>query len=403
MAFKHGKGTVVKLDDLAGALQDISAFLTDFNYDPKTDRPETQTFGKLGKKHEVTGLREVQMSFTGFLQLVSGTKLHGKTTRILHDAFPLTGFLNKVSLKRDIDTPETQTFGDTWKRHYPGSKGLMSADLSFSGLFDSGAAAVDQAWRASLGVDPPGFTIMDVAANGFAIGNLVEMLQSVQGSYSMKSSENSLVTVDGSFMSDDVFDLGVSLHDLVAETGVPPVNYAGVDWTDVTTTSGWVAHLHISAFTGTNIVIKLQDSADNATFADLAGGTFTSAVGVGAQRLEGAQGATVRRYVRAVAFSGTFTSVTFAVTFSRRGFIAATAGTHKHFCGLLTFGMPLIGAGSLGATTTFEYGPEGSASGSRRLTGECVLTDYSIDTDENGVSKLSGTLTNDGAITENTY
>lgn len=93
-------------------------------------------------------------------------------------------------------------------------------------------------------------------------------------------------------------------------------NGTGVDFTTVSTALGWQAYLHVLALTGTNVVITLQDSADNATFNNLTGGAFASATAVGAQRLEGGRTATVRRYLRVVS-SGTFTSATFGVSFVR--------------------------------------------------------------------------------------
>jgi hypothetical protein len=75
---------------------------------------------------------------------------------------------------------------------------------------------------------------------------------------------------------------------------------------------GAQAYLHVFAFTGTSVTIKIQDSADNATFADLTGGTFTLVTGVGPQRIITGRTQTVRRYLRVIT-SGTFSNVVFAV------------------------------------------------------------------------------------------
>jgi hypothetical protein len=79
---------------------------------------------------------------------------------------------------------------------------------------------------------------------------------------------------------------------------------------------GAQCYLQVFAFTGTDVTIKVQDSADNATFADVAGMTFTAVTtGPGTQRIATASGATIRRYLRAVTTTtGGFTSCTFAVT-----------------------------------------------------------------------------------------
>lgn len=92
---------------------------------------------------------------------------------------------------------------------------------------------------------------------------------------------------------------------------------ASVDHTDAETEFGWQAMLHVTALTGTNVVVTLQDSADDSSFDNLTGGAFTSVTSAPAwERLEGGRTATVRRYVRAVT-SGTFTSATFLVVFTR--------------------------------------------------------------------------------------
>lgn len=99
-------------------------------------------------------------------------------------------------------------------------------------------------------------------------------------------------------------------------------NGTGLDLgsTPVSYSFGWSAFLHVTAFTGTSITIKIQDSADNATFADLAGATFTAVTAAGqvGQRIGTASGstATVRRYVRFVS-TGTFSNATFLVNFIR--------------------------------------------------------------------------------------
>jgi hypothetical protein len=79
---------------------------------------------------------------------------------------------------------------------------------------------------------------------------------------------------------------------------------------------GWVAYLHMLAFTGTSVTVTLSDSADNSAFTNLTGGAFTAATARGVQRLAGSTTATVRRYVRAVT-TGTFSNAVFLVNFVR--------------------------------------------------------------------------------------
>lgn len=103
------------------------------------------------------------------------------------------------------------------------------------------------------------------------------------------------------------------------DLGAVPISYS----------FGWSMYLHVmGTFTGTSITVKVQDSADNATFADITGATFAAATGSGTnatatQRVQSASStATVRRYVRVVS-SGTFTAATYTVNFIRNEAIAS--------------------------------------------------------------------------------
>ncbi|MFF3511532.1 hypothetical protein [Streptomyces sp. NPDC002573] len=78
---------------------------------------------------------------------------------------------------------------------------------------------------------------------------------------------------------------------------------------------GAQAYLQVFSFTGTDITVKVQDSADNTSFADVPGLAFTTVTtGPGVQRIATASNQTVREYLRvATTTSGGFTSCTFAV------------------------------------------------------------------------------------------
>lgn len=90
-------------------------------------------------------------------------------------------------------------------------------------------------------------------------------------------------------------------------------NGTGVDHA-AASSFGWQAYLQVFSFTGTSVTVTIQDSADNASFAAFTSSAFTAATAIGTQRIAGAAGSTVRRYLR-VATSGTFTEATFAVMF----------------------------------------------------------------------------------------
>lgn len=101
------------------------------------------------------------------------------------------------------------------------------------------------------------------------------------------------------------------------KTDTTGTNGTGVDFS-AATSFGWQAYLQVNAITGTNLVVTLEDSADNVSFATFTGSAFTSVLDASEptyQRIASSSPtATVRQYVRAVS-SGTFTSATFNVVF----------------------------------------------------------------------------------------
>lgn len=92
---------------------------------------------------------------------------------------------------------------------------------------------------------------------------------------------------------------------------------AATNGTSIDTTAslafGAQAYLQVFSLTGTNVIVTIEDSADNVTFAAVTGLAFTSVTAAPAsERLATSNTATIRRYIRAVT-TGTFTSATFAV------------------------------------------------------------------------------------------
>lgn len=97
-------------------------------------------------------------------------------------------------------------------------------------------------------------------------------------------------------------------------TDTAATNGASID----TTTSlsfGGQAYLQAFAFTGTDVTVKIQDSADDVSFADVASFAFTQlTAGRTAERIALSNTATIRRYIRAVTVTtGGFTSLAFSV------------------------------------------------------------------------------------------
>lgn len=101
-------------------------------------------------------------------------------------------------------------------------------------------------------------------------------------------------------------------------TDTSATNGSSVDDT-ASTSFGLQAYLHVFAFTGTSVTVKLQESSDDGgsdAFVDVTGGGFTAATGVTSQRIATATNLTVERYLRIVT-TGTFSNAQFAVTVVR--------------------------------------------------------------------------------------
>jgi hypothetical protein len=97
-------------------------------------------------------------------------------------------------------------------------------------------------------------------------------------------------------------------------TDTAATNGASID-TAASASFGAQAYLQVTALTGTDVTVKIQDSADNSSFADVSGLAFTAVTAAPAtQRLATSNTATIRRYLRAVTTtSAGFTSATFSV------------------------------------------------------------------------------------------
>ena len=98
--------------------------------------------------------------------------------------------------------------------------------------------------------------------------------------------------------------------------GTGTVNGTAIDLGAVSTLFGAAAYLHVFSVASGTAVFKVQDSADNLSFADVSGLTFTGATGATVQRLQTGLTATIRRYVR-IQGSGTHGAAVIAVNFVR--------------------------------------------------------------------------------------
>jgi hypothetical protein len=236
--------------------------------------------------------------------------IHGKGTSVLYNGSNLSAFFNDASMSQDVETAETTAFGDSAKTYITG---LKDGTMSLSGMFDGAADAVDVVLTTTLGA-----TAADVAtvvpAGLSSAGVSTYSAEVRQTSYEVSSPVGDVVAANAEVQATGGIDRGELL--IGASSISSAQNTTAID-NGSSTSDGGVGYVHVTANTRDGAsTFKVQDSADNVTFADLV--TFTS---VGATTTTGERVAvtgTVDRYVRAHATpGGSSGSLTYTMAFAR--------------------------------------------------------------------------------------
>lgn len=189
---------------------------------------------------------------------------------------------------------------------------LRAGEMNWTSYFDKGTGQAHPV----LSALPTADTLVSYFHQPTAIGSAAASMVAKQIGYDpTRAGDGSLTVAVASQSNAYGMEWGQALT-VGKRTDSSATNGGSIDCGATSTLFGAQIYLHVFAVTGTSVTVKLQDSADNSTFADLSGAAFTAATAAGWQRLQLASGATVRRYVRAVT-TGTFTVGTFAVNFVR--------------------------------------------------------------------------------------
>lgn len=240
---------------------------------------------------------------------------HGKSTKVLVNAYDLSSFLRETSVSANVETAETTTYGVTGdaKTYVTGHR---DATVSFGGLFDGDADAVDEVLTGVLGSDTD--VVFTVGQDGgLVVGRRCVLGQTIETKYDVTSPIADVVQVSADFQLDGPVTYGVTLDALSSVSSTS--NGTAVD-NSVATTNGGDATLHVIANTRNgNITVKVQHSTDNSTWADLATFATVSSSTKTSERLSVASGTTVNRYLRvSYTVAGSTGSATIAVAFGRR-------------------------------------------------------------------------------------
>lgn len=226
-------------------------------------------------------------------------------------------FVNGVDLSGDIGSlssihggPAVQDVTDITQSAISRLGLLRDGGIDYTAWFDKAAGAAHK----TLSVLP--YTdVQMMYLRGTAIGNAAAAVIAKQVNYDPNREASGALSWGVSTQGNGVgLEWGEQLTAGI-RTDTTATNGLGYDGLAASAFGGQ-AYLQVFALTGTSVTVKIQDSADNATFADVTGLTFTAATAAGTQRLQTLNTATVRRYVRAVS-TGTFSNAQFAVMFAR--------------------------------------------------------------------------------------
>jgi len=198
--------------------------------------------------------------------------------------------------------------------------GMRDGGIDFDAFFNPGPAAN----AAHLRFAPlPATDLIITYLRGQGLGSPAAVMVGKQLDYPGKRSSSGEMTFNISTVANG-FGLEWGVQATPGKrTDTTATNGASIDRgsTLASTAFGAQAYLEVFSLTGTSCTVKLQDSADNSTFADLTGAAFTAATGPTAQRIATTATQTVRRYLRVVT-SGTFTSCVFAVVVVVNDYVA---------------------------------------------------------------------------------
>lgn len=194
---------------------------------------------------------------------------------------------------------------------YERQGGLRSGQIEFTAYHNH--VAVTGATHDKLAALPTSDVILTYC-RGTTLGDPAASLVAKQINYDGTRGDDGMLTFAVSAQSNGYgIEWGRQLTAGV-RTDTAATNGTGID-TTASASFGGQAYLHVTAFVGTDVTIKIQDSADNVSFTDVASFAFTQVTAAPtSERIALGNTATIRRYVRVItATTGGFTSVSFAV------------------------------------------------------------------------------------------
>lgn len=234
---------------------------------------------------------------------------HGKRTVVLLNGTDMSPFLNEATQTHEIETAETTTFSDNDKTYITG---LADGTISTSGLFDGTANASNDVLSGAIGQEDNTFTVLP---EGATAGARSIIANGQLTSYEVSSPVGDVVAISAEVQADGGLFSGRALNPLT-NTGTS-ASLASVN-DGAATSGGGLFNLHVVANTRDGAsTIRVQHSADNATWADLVTFTVVSASITSGESITST--GTVNQYLRAAhTLAGSSGSITYHVSAARR-------------------------------------------------------------------------------------
>lgn len=245
---------------------------------------------------------------------------HGSVADVLVNGNVVSQYLNEWSQSMSRDKAETSAFKSLFKAYVAG---LGDNVITFAGMFDSSNPTASDpliySYLTSLTTTDNAWLYAPTGAQGSAAaGNVAYSVTGISTKYEVKSALTAANAITAEVQMDQNgggLDRGVILSPWLTQGSGG--NSTSSDSGVVSTANGGVLIVHTFSDTA-SLVVNLQDSADNSTFANVTGYTLspTNAT-IAAYRFPAAgttPTGTVRRYTR-VTWTGTGT---FLAMFARK-------------------------------------------------------------------------------------
>lgn len=237
---------------------------------------------------------------------------HGANTDVLVNGIVVSQYFNDLTLTQTRDKAETSAFKSTFKSYVAG---IIDSVVTFSGMFDSSNSTAEDPilynqLTAATALDNSWFYGPTGAQGSSAAGAIGYAIFGLSTKYEIKSAMNAANTITAEVQADNIGG-GIERGNILSPWATQGAggNSSSVDSGVVSTANGGVLVVHASSDTA-SLVINLQDSADNSTFANVASFNISPTNATAAAYRFPAAGTaptgTIRRYTR-VTWTGTGT------------------------------------------------------------------------------------------------